>query len=138
MRAPPSKLTAEQNELLDLRDRVFELEEANAALRNELAGAQERAAFPAEWRLTKSQSLLLAMLMTDPGGYRTSETLRRGLYPPDKKRCPSVISMMVKRSRIRLRPFGIEILSCRGNGYVIPEASRALIKAAVSRREAQA
>lgn len=123
-----TKLTAEQNELLDLRDRVFELEDEVRDLRKVLAGECQ---FPIEWRLRPASARLLSALLSAPNGYRSYDALSQIVSPTQVAVGSSLVKVQMAHLRSRLQPLGIEIATRWGEGYELPAASRRAISAAL-------
>ena len=129
MSAAAAKLTPEQEELLTLRDRVFDLEEENAELKRVLSGGDvDFVQFPPEWRLTRSEATILASLMAAPEGRRTREAILARLYPyHEQDGSQNILSIFIGRIRTKLEPFGVQIATRRGYGYELSEADRVII-----------
>lgn len=120
-----TKLTAEQNELLDLRDRVYELEEEVRQLRKLLAG---EARFPIEWKLQPGEAKLLSSLAAAPQGYRSREALCRIISKLDDPQL-TLVAVRISNLRRKLKPLGISILTRSHDGYELPPASRRALSA---------
>lgn len=128
MRAPASTLTAEQEELLTLRDRVFELEEENAALKRCL---ESQPMFPLGWQLTRTEAKLLSSFMNARGGFCSEERLRLALYGFGPERSSNVIRVQLSRMRRKIIRHGVEIVCRRGDGWALPERARDVVAAAM-------
>jgi DNA-binding response OmpR family regulator len=118
-------LTAEQNEILDLRDRVHDLEEENGKLRRMLRGTVP---FPLEWKLSPSHTAVLGCLYRSPAGYASEEMLLSALQQRHGARA-SVITLKVHMHRLRrlVAPVGITILCRWGEGYELGPGARAVL-----------
>lgn len=134
MSVAASKLTPEQEEILTLRDRVFDLEEENADLKRILSGSDELVQYPPEWRLTRVESIILASLMSAPEGRRTREAILARLYPHhEQDGSPNILSVFMTRIRTKLEPFGVQIATRRGYGYELSAADRAIISTKIDK-----
>lgn len=135
MSAAAAKLTPEQEEILTLRDRVFDLEEENAELKRILSGGNaDLVQFPPEWRLSRSEATILASLMAAPEGRHTREALLALLYPHhEQDRSQNILSIFIRRIRTKLEPFGVQIVTRRGSGYELAAADRAIIQTKVEK-----
>lgn len=120
-----SGLTPEQNEILDLRDKVYDLTEELEAARVKV----EPVPMLARWGVKGGYHDFLVSLH------------RTGFLSHDeaKKVAPQLRKYMgtaVVELRKRLKPHGVEIITRHGFGYEMPEASRDIITAAIERRDA--
>lgn len=110
---------------MNVHQEVEFLREENRQLRESLVGAEF--AFPAEWRLTRAEQLLLNSLYTGPNFFRGEEALRfascRG-NATDR----DVVKVRVCGMRKKLKPAGIEIKTVWGEGYELTPGSAAIIK----------
>lgn len=122
----PDGLTKDQNEILDLRDRVFELEEEVRQLRSMLKPlCDER--LPLQWHLTPAEERLLLVLARAPEGYMSLEALRRAITV-DPHAGPNGVRVRVSRLRKTLGVHGVKIYTRWGGGYYLPPDSRELVR----------
>lgn len=121
-------LTVEQNELLDLRDRVHDLEEENLRLRLRLASVMST---PPEWRLTNMERRILIVLASakEPLSDRAIEAL---IYGQNNDRCRHVIAVHMVRIRRKLEKHGVEIETVRGAGWALAPEMRERISSSMS------
>jgi DNA-binding winged helix-turn-helix (wHTH) protein len=126
-----STLTREQNEILDLRDRVYDLEQENAKLRREMRSLNG-GTFPREWRLQPAHSAILHRLCASRSGFVEHSILLRAVADRTGH-SPGLDTLRVHVYHMRrsLRPFGIRIFKRHGEGYELPATSRAIIEAAM-------
>lgn len=130
---PAPALTWEQEEILRLRDEVYDLKkklaEALRAARSTDAPATPR--FPAAWKLPRNRALLLAMLFQTKGPVALCAIRDHiaQLAGPDSG--TNLASIQISRLRKTMRPFGVEIVTHRGIGFELTVESRAIIKAAI-------
>lgn len=114
-----------------------QLEEAREEIRQLKASAQSPAFFPpAAWRLSQTETLLLALLSTrefvshEAGEHWLTSTLDRHWLVQPKK----LIQVYVHKLRRKLAPHGFSIETRWGEGHYITAEHRAAI-AAVCKRE---
>lgn len=114
---------------MNVHQEVEFLREENRQLRKSLAGAEF--SFPVEWRLTRAEQRLLNSLYTGPDFFRGEEALRfASCHGNATDR--DVVKVRVCGMRKKLKPFGIEIKTVWGEGYILPAVSAAVIKAALA------
>ncbi len=107
-----------------LRDRVAELEETVAQLRDQLGATG--VPFPFEWRLNSQQTAILRSLYKAGDNYRTREQLAHAARKGDLL-SDSHLSELCCTLRAKLKPLGIEIKTVWGHGYYLPKESRQII-----------
>lgn len=120
-------LTAEQNEILDLRDRVFELEEALRGLTCAMSDDPMR--FPPEWRLSPRESRALFVLVSCSKDVSISTLLPA--VSKSKTTDWRVVRVVMFELRRSLKPFGIKIDTVKGGGYALTEESKKHINSAL-------
>ncbi|MEO1110555.1 MAG: helix-turn-helix domain-containing protein [Pseudomonadota bacterium] len=89
----------------------------------------ERALFadvivPFDWGLTANESRVVACLLSRP--FATKDALMAALYRNDGKDEAhiKIIDVFVCKARKKLAPFGVEIKTLWGQGYMVDEAIR--------------
>lgn len=135
MNAPA--LTWEQEEILDLRDRIDELEQENLHLRSLLSGAESGGCvdrLSAGLGLTKAEAAVLWSLLSSTNGYRSKEALlhaacRRG----DVDASSNLVSVIIYSLRKKIARKGISIGTVWGDGYRIDERSRSKLKSMIKK-----
>ena len=137
-----STLTAEQNELLDLPDRVHDLEQENARLRAELDNAppRPRAAaklpvLPAAWGMYPVEQTILIMLARNAGKPIGRERMFEMLKSAGALRSDALQTLSVHMSRMKKKAGQLTppiTVNCRlGVGYQIGTADAGLVLAAI-------
>lgn len=124
----PDGLTKDQNEILDLRDRVHELEEEVRQLRDKLGGGSN-IIIPESWGLTAGMERVLIALYEAPGGFLNSGTLAATSAIGSVENPDGLVKTRICQLRGKLGKFGIVIETRWGRGYKMTDASRATIKA---------
>lgn len=100
--------------------RIEELEEEVARLRDMLRF--DKPTVPVEWGLTpKEADLLLAIASVAPGPLSTAGAMRR--VWPGTSTTPRVVSVHMRRIRVKLKPFGILIRTLGRTGYHLDAGS---------------
>lgn len=138
-------LTKDQRTIKRQRERIEELEETIRQMKEEaqrpttiLIPASQ---FPSEWKLTKAHEKLLSALYSAADAGVPTERLSELVYvhktPKTGERADNLLRVQILRMRKMLAPFGIEIHAHWGHGYVLPSASRRIVKEALDRRAAQ-
>lgn len=125
-----TELTAEQNEILDLRDQVFELEQMVRAFRSD---DSDHLFIPTEWNLRPQERAVLKCLMTSPTGFRRLRVLH--LVTSNKtimESDPKVVQVVICRLRMALKRFDVEIKTVKNEGYCLPSDSLAALKRLLS------
>lgn len=130
-------LTWEQQEILDLRDRVDDLEQENEHLRSLLSGAGAGALdrLSIELALTKAEAAVLWSLVSSPSGYRTKEALqyaarRRG---GDVDVASNLVSVLICSLRKKIATKGLVIATVWGAGYRIDQQSRSKVQSMIKK-----
>jgi DNA-binding response OmpR family regulator len=116
-----------REEITRLRGKVEFLEEQNRQLK-ELV--QPGFIFPVEWRLSVSESRVLALLSVAPDGFRTREALRNAACGVDSETGAKVVDVYVFKIRRKIGPHGILIETVWGRGYRLSSENRAKVIAA--------
>jgi DNA-binding response OmpR family regulator len=113
-----------ENELL--RDRVAQLEDAMGL------GFMP----PPEWGLTRSERLLLGVLMARE--IATKNAVMAGLYGMDVRDPPfeKIVDVLISKLRKKLVPHGITIETRWGEGHFLSPAMKSRVRAAVGRKAA--
>lgn len=125
-------LSKEQNEILDLRDKVHELEEQVIALRR-LLGAHE-IMFPLDWKLTRQEAEALRCLYKSDNGFRDHNTIHTAIAKSgDAMTGPHIVMVTICRLRKSLKTVGVFINTRRGHGYELPAESRAILEQHIQR-----
>lgn len=121
-------LTAEQNEIFDLRDRVYDLQEALTA---EMAKVAKLEAASCSLKTAEDGrtgvSRALACLLGSPDGFRTREQLLGAIGYSDMKLDPKLVDVTICKLRHKL-PKGASINTIRGAGYCLTPGSRGIIE----------
>jgi two-component system cell cycle response regulator CtrA len=102
----------------ELRSRVRQLEEA-------IGIADEP---PLVFGLTKNESIMFGVMMNNRSPRK--ETFMPALFSDRIDDAPDIkiVDVWICKMRRKLRPFGIEIKTCWGAGYEMPEASKAIAR----------
>lgn len=131
--ASETSLTSETR-LRALRDRVDELQEEVRQLREQLVPPL---AFPAEWRLTKSESGVLAFLYARSPHAMSKERVLAAVWG-EHEECPGekIVDVVLSKLRPKLKPAGIVIETRWGDGFALPRTSRALLAQLIGDRKA--
>ncbi len=127
-------LTPEQNEILDLRDKVADLQEMVASLRGAL-GADE-IMFPLEWKLSRQEADALRCLYKSENGFRNHNTIHSAIAKSgDAVTHPHIVAVTICRLRKSLANADIDIgiNTRRGEGYELPAGSRAVLEQHIQR-----
>jgi two-component system, cell cycle response regulator CtrA len=118
---------------MNIEARLEMLERENAALRERIAQLMEpcmtaASLMPIEFRLTTHEAEVLAHLMTKQ--QTTKENLMNALYglSPDGGPQAKIIDVFICKLRKKLKPFDIEIETIWGQGYLLTENSKAIIR----------
>lgn len=124
-----TSLTWEQEEILRLRDEVFDLKEALAAA---LAGPKvPDCMLPIEWKLPRAQAAGLITLYHAKGPV-TIAGLGKVMCPRARAATyPTVVRAQINRLRHATKDRGIVVHSRWGLGYELDPASRKVIAAAL-------
>ena len=116
-----------------LQKLVEKLEDENDELRERVRQLEElcfgtTALMPAELELTGSESRLLAHLLAAP--HATKDSLLAAIYSarPDDPPEIKIIDVFVCKVRKKIRPFGLDIQTVWGQGYLMPPASKAKLR----------
>lgn len=115
-----------------LRDRIDLLEEENRQLRETVRF--EGAIFPADWELTGAHARMLAALAKAPAGFLSREAVH-AVCSRNGETLVKVIDTQMSRLREKVKGKGIQIVTRWGVGFEMPEASRAIVKAALKLRK---
>ena len=94
--------------------------------------------FPLEWKLSPAQSRLLAALIEAPQGFISYDRAANIVisFAEDSDNPKNIVAAQTCRLRSHLKQYGIEIKTRWSQGYEMPPASKAIIKAALERRAA--
>ncbi|WP_035900398.1 helix-turn-helix domain-containing protein [Labrenzia sp. DG1229] len=105
-------------ENLLLRERIYQLEDALFA----------ETPLPPDWGLTVSEERVVACLLSRPQA--TKDAIMAALYRNDGKDEPElkIVDVFVCKARKKLAPFGIEIKTVWGRGYMIDASVRVKIR----------
>lgn len=120
------KRARDQAEEIDwLREENISLTDEVKELRRMLRGGDNLFRFN---DLTKSENIILQVLMENR--FTTRTTILRALYAGDGRepRGERIVDVFLQRIRKRLRPLGVEINTIWGQGFEIPEASKARVR----------
>lgn len=102
-----------------------------ATLQSEIKGLKQIEptpfGFPAAWQLTERHAQILHSLATGNKGYRSFATL----YEAIDDGSDNLLKAHLSHLRKKLRPFGIEINTYRGQGLQLSPASLQKIRSAV-------
>lgn len=124
-----STLTAEQHEILDLRDQVFDLQEQNAAL---IASAKAKLpsrdfVFTRAWCLTPAERQMLSVFASTEDWSASKQALHIAIRR-NRATEIKIVDVMVCKLRKKLAPFGVDIETVWGFGYQIaPQSSAAFL-----------
>lgn len=123
-------LTDVENELLDLRDEVYDLRQSNKKLMEALIPTG--AVYPHEWGLTAQQATVLTTLWMSlrPISIESLETLLRKQGSIAKKRILPVIILNLRQRT------GLTISTIFGFGYEMPPESKTALTDIVQKRQA--
>jgi two-component system cell cycle response regulator CtrA len=111
-----AKVLEAENE--EMRERIDQLEKA-------IGIAVEP---PLVFDLTKSEAIMFGVLLNNRAPRK--ETFMTALFsnhiddPPEQK----IIDVFICKMRAKLKPYGVEIKTCWGVGYEMPEASKAIAR----------
>jgi DNA-binding response OmpR family regulator len=111
--------------MIDWQARAMKLQVENEDLRAQLAEQTAPSLIPqAVFRLTRSQAVIFGVLMQNRAPHR--ETFMQALYggrtdPPIDK----TLDVLVFQMRRKLLAHGIQIATVWGQGFLMPEASKA-------------
>ena len=123
----PTALTKDQNEILDLRDRVYELEDEVAKLQKALAKvcAARAGRLPGEWKLRLSEeNILLALAKAESA--LPANVLTVVLT---KARTDNGVRVHLHNMKRKLSDIGITVHTERGNGYYLSPEDKAKVLA---------
>jgi len=103
-----------QREVETLRERVRQLEDA----------LTPSAGLPLEWGLTATEARLFSAIAGRE--MATKQYLMTALYSdrPDEEPEIKIVDVLVCKIRKKLRPFGVEIKTIWGQGYMLPDRER--------------
>ena len=111
-------------------ERIKQLEGDNAALAARIEGLTFTPQVPTKLKLTGSEGRVLVALMS--GGLKTKEHLLSEVYSDrwndDDEPGMKIIDVFVYKIRKKIGPFGMVIETVFGQGYVMPEETRKLIR----------
>jgi DNA-binding response OmpR family regulator len=127
------ELTAEQNEILDLRDQVYDLQQklANCLEEARLDVGRPPRQFPRSWRLTPAEAAMLGLFAASVDGFASRKDLHFVSARKNKYTGVKIVDVMVCKLRRKLRDTGISITAVWGAGYEISPESLAFLKAAL-------
>lgn len=115
----------------ELRDRIDELEETIRQLRDELVPQELWLWFPREWKLTPTESKVLAFVMARSPEMARRESLLTNCFsngssddPPDIK----IVDVVICKLRQKMAPLAIDIQTVRGNGYEISKRDADILR----------
>lgn len=114
-------LTAEQNELLDLRDKVQDQAEEILQLKQQLLGTDN--AMPAEWCLTPAEEKIVACLFAARGAVRTREQLFHAFADAESEVDIKIVDVHISRIRKKLVRFNVHVKTVWGTGYQLDSAA---------------
>lgn len=125
-------MTPLEEELLDLRDRVYDLVELNRKLMEVVAPTG--AIFPPKWGLNGQESTILALLwlhhrVVDFGELHTAITTSKNNKPSSP-----IVRVVVYRIRTKLKNLGVKIDGGSAGGYFLSDETREIIGLSVSSR----
>ena len=131
--SPPATPVARgdlHGEIATLRSLVEERDEEIRQLRLALV---PQVYFPRAWRLTSTESRLLAFLLARSPQPRTKEQIVDAIYAgSDEAPDPKIVDVFVCKLRDKIKPFGLEILTHRGSGYSLDPAGAEAVRMAVA------
>lgn len=119
-------------EIERLRDQLRAAREEIAALKRDAAG--ESLPGGVLLGLTRREALLLGLLMAREIVARESAWQAFYGADPDAKVDPAIFSVFVRHMRVKLRAFGVEIVTVHRVGWRMPPDSKARIRAALAER----
>jgi len=125
-------MTPLEDEVLDLRDQVYELLELNRKLLE--AVAPTGAIFPPVWQLNPQQTIALALLWMRPGPVQSRLLHASITDTPVHADDSPIVRVTIYRLRQKLERFGIEIKTHSGHGYEILAQSREIIASSMKGR----
>lgn len=115
---------------MDADARLEAVEAENERLRDELDALKESVGLhfvaPIEWRLTGSETKVFGRLLK--AGVATKDAIMATLYRDAGKDEAEIkiVDVLVCKLRKKLKPFGLEITTVRGLGYVMPQPTKDL------------
>lgn len=112
-------------ELLDLRDRVYDLTELNKKLLEALGPTG--AIFPSSWGLNAQEATALALLWIERGIVDQGAIHQAISSSKSNKADSPIVRVVVYRIRKKLKHLGIEIMGLSKIGYEMTEESRDII-----------
>jgi len=124
-------MTPLEEELLDLRDRVYDLTELNRKLLE--AVAPTGAVFPPKWGLNAQERTVLALLWLHHRVVCFSE-IHTAISTSKNIHSSPIVRVVVYRIRKKLKDLGVVIEGGSSEGYWIPDESREIIGQSVSAR----
>lgn len=128
----PAALTWEQQEILDLRDKVDDLEQENEHLRSLLSGGAATNTvdrLSCEFDLTKAESAVLWSLVSSPSGFRSKEALLYAARRRDEAgEASNLVSVVISSLRKKVATRGVVIKTVWGTGYRIEQQSKVKIQ----------
>ncbi|MGE0289285.1 MAG: winged helix-turn-helix domain-containing protein [Bradyrhizobium sp.] len=86
---------------------------------------------PVEWGLTASEARLIGMLLRREIVSKENALLCLYQTRPDDMADPKIIDVFICKARKKLKPFGVEIRTVWGKGYLIDAETRARINASM-------
>lgn len=137
MPAAPATLTPLENEVLTLRDRVFELEEELRALREAVTPKVD---WPAEWGFTNGEAKVLHAIHSGRGRRFNRQQLLSRVYGYDCEFDANLISVHVCRIKRKLRIRGLNhiIEGRQSYGYSMSPETIAYLDAIIAGEKAAA
>lgn len=127
----PAALTWEQQEILDLRDKVDDLQQENEHLRSLLSGAAAVSRvdrLSCEFGLTKAEAAVLWSLISSAPGFRSKEALLYAARRRDEAgETSNLVSVVISSLRKKVATRGVVIKTVWGTGYRIEQQSRVKI-----------
>lgn len=110
--------------LSDLDDEVFE-DQLNAKPK-----AASSPDVPRSWRVTRTERRILGAFLD--GGVVSRDWLMTTLYGRARAPNPKILDVFVFKLRRKLAARGITIETVRGEGFILPSASKAILRNAIA------